>query len=331
MKTNKFTDQLVDYHIGMPTDFKKPINYIMTGSGLKTVRENGIGVFVLPATTVPGLEKMEDTFIMKLPKMPISVLFRIINFFKWVNTKHDAEAMMHVYYDQTKKEYFCHCPEQTVGGAAVKFEKQHELEQTHMLVMDIHSHNTMSAFFSGTDDNDEKETRIFGVIGNIEELMPEMKFRAGSGEGKIEDLKLEDIFDLDSKFPEEWKEKVKKEAVVATVYKSKTSGLVSNYHKNWEGEYGYYKEGHYKNYYGGLNNDDAPEVGNKKKKKKKKHNKFILDEFNSSGEAVVELSLLAEDMEHEDIHMLIEELKLIEKKKEDEIFGQEAIVGGIRG
>ena len=37
--------------------------------------------------------------------------------------------------------------------------------------MDIHSHNTMGAFWSGTDNADEKETRLFGVLGKITSIL----------------------------------------------------------------------------------------------------------------------------------------------------------------
>ena len=55
------------------------------------------------------------------------------------------------------------------------------------------SHVNMSAFFSSVDLKDETATRYFGVIGKIDNELPEMVVRAASN-GKEIKLKIEDIF-----------------------------------------------------------------------------------------------------------------------------------------
>lgn len=46
-------------------------------------------------------------------------------------------------------------------------------------VLDIHSHGTMGAFFSGQDDQDEQGLRLFMVVGKMDTLAPEISLRVG--------------------------------------------------------------------------------------------------------------------------------------------------------
>lgn len=47
------------------------------------------------------------------------------------------------------------------------------------IVAQIHSHGRMGAFFSTTDNANELEFRLFGVIGRVHKLVPEAIFRLG--------------------------------------------------------------------------------------------------------------------------------------------------------
>jgi hypothetical protein len=77
----------------------------------------------------------------------------------------------------------------------------HENEGNWMHVMDIHSHGSMGAFWSGVDDADEKRVtteRLFGVIGKVQQPVPEWKWRMRTRDGFIE-FNIADIFDLPKK------------------------------------------------------------------------------------------------------------------------------------
>jgi PRTRC genetic system protein A len=47
------------------------------------------------------------------------------------------------------------------------------------IVLDLHSHQTMGAFFSQTDDDDEQGCRFYGVIGRLDQPRPELALRLG--------------------------------------------------------------------------------------------------------------------------------------------------------
>lgn len=200
--------KLCGYSVGMPKKFEKKINYVLAGNGGVEIRENEIGVFSAVTKKVPGLDPIREGLLMKLPKIPFAILLQIMSFFKDINNRYGTEAIVQIYWDRQKKEYFCSCPRQEVSGASVDFKRDKEKEKRYLLVADVHSHNEMGAFFSGTDDRDEKEIRLFGVIGNIRDPLPDVQFRASSGNGSAE-ISLEDIFETRREYPKSWFKQIK--------------------------------------------------------------------------------------------------------------------------
>jgi PRTRC genetic system protein A len=47
------------------------------------------------------------------------------------------------------------------------------------VILDLHSHHTMPAFFSKTDDADEQGGRLYGVIGHLDQPEPQLALRLG--------------------------------------------------------------------------------------------------------------------------------------------------------
>ena len=47
------------------------------------------------------------------------------------------------------------------------------------VVAEFHSHGGSRAFFSATDDWDEQGFRIYGVVGRLDALQPELSLRVG--------------------------------------------------------------------------------------------------------------------------------------------------------
>ena len=215
---NKF----VKHHVGMPKpeDMIDGNNYVVGKDGLYLVRKNAIGLFVTKADKIPFIDDDKNPvegFHMALEnKLPHEMLLQTISFFKKVvNEKGNAEAMIQVLLkeEEDTSEYFMNIADQEVSGAFVKFKRDANLEEANTLVLDIHSHNTMNAFFSATDNADEKEARIYGVIGKLNQDWPDMKFRAGDGKGGWIELDPFDVFetpDVDVAVPEEWMSKVHK-------------------------------------------------------------------------------------------------------------------------
>lgn len=215
-----FQKLLVGHFVeNVPEDCNKKIIYLMQGDGLWEIRKNKLGTFKtqLFETNIQGLKKTieEPGWELNVPLIPYKLWEMTISFFKEVQKVHDAEAYLQFFYDSEKEEYVLHCPQQEVSKASVKYKTDPEFENDkYIFVMEIHSHGTMSAFFSGTDNEDEKSDRFYGVIGKIKNSYPEFKFRLILGNRQME-IDLFDLFEEKQKttYPSDWLERIKKPEV----------------------------------------------------------------------------------------------------------------------
>jgi hypothetical protein len=76
--------------------------------------------------------------------------------------------------------------------------------------MDIHSHNNMNAFFSETDNRDERATRVYAVVGNVSSFFPEIKVRIANSRSFVEidpSVVFESVVAVRD-IPEKWKKAV---------------------------------------------------------------------------------------------------------------------------
>jgi len=194
----KMVRQAAGFDIETPKS-AKPISFVMDGEGVKKVTKNEIGTFVEKVNEIP-LDVVDESFEWTLPKIPLELLLQIELWFK----AHTSEIMAQIFWNRDEKKYFIYIPEQEVSGASVHAKRNEELEKRHLLVLDIHSHNTMGAFFSGTDDADERGCRIFGVIGEIDSADGSMlKLRAGR-----KNVALKAVFEYPDFPREEWDKKI---------------------------------------------------------------------------------------------------------------------------
>lgn len=176
------------------------VNYVISNNGeVFEVRETDLGRFTAPTKKVLGAQKVEASFVPKLQKkIPFELLNQIVQFFKDVSEEiNEHEAMIQVFYDVKKEEYFLHCPIQRTSKTLVSYTQNPEYTASpdYIYVMDIHSHNTMNAFFSGTDDANEQETRLYGVVGRVDKATPDILFR-GSCQGNFFPLEMSEVIEM---------------------------------------------------------------------------------------------------------------------------------------
>lgn len=190
---------------------KTYISYVPSSDGkIYEVRNTEMGIISTPAKeiAVEGIENVEAGFCFKLPKIPFMLIDQIIAFFRYFNNQNGGvEALVQLYWDRVLKEYFIYVPKQTVNKVRVTTDEEPLNNSQYLLVADIHSHNSMRAIFSSQDDEDDVATRIYVVIGRLNEAMPEISIRVSNG-GKYLPLKLQEIFEIKEAFPAEWIEKV---------------------------------------------------------------------------------------------------------------------------
>ena len=189
----------------------KPIVLLPSKDGrVYEQRRNEIGCFTAPAENVREFEDIRAEFKMALPKIPAHIFSKVMGFFKSISDELHYEVLVHILYDTQEKEYIIKVPKQRISHAAVNSEADEPYPERYIHVMDFHSHNTMPAVFSETDNNDEKETRLYAVAGRFDRTFPEITVRAGCA-GKFIYLPPEEVFEGNffGDFPKEWKENIR--------------------------------------------------------------------------------------------------------------------------
>lgn len=181
------------------------------------IRNTEMGRFITPVTAgSPGgscelLSDVRAGFIPALPHIPMELVMEIVSFFRhYMSDGMEREVLVNVYWDTEEKRFLIDAPEQTVTKASVN-SKTNDMYagKRYIHYMDIHSHNSMKAFFSGVDDKDERATRLYSVIGNLHEYFPDIKTRISNG-GKFLEINPEEVFELVTRpFPDDWKGKVR--------------------------------------------------------------------------------------------------------------------------
>lgn len=126
-------------------------------------------------------------------KVPKRILEGVISYFK---TQLPLEAICRVVYNHVTKEYYLHIPELVEATkVSVKALSYPPLLPSEHLVMEIHSHNKMPAFWSSVDDAAELDGMgIYGVIGHLDKKEPSMCFRA-TKEGCQKALEVSELFE----------------------------------------------------------------------------------------------------------------------------------------
>lgn len=147
---------------------------------------------------VPDLIKgFENLAPIKDIKIPSLLLYKTIDFFKYVSSHFKSNMEAYVLYAlDPNNNYFMYIPEQEIGSASVHYDisKFHAMFPGCYIIADAHSHNTMGAFFSGTDDNDDHRGRYSVVVGKVNQIIPEIKCRFNYGSKHVL-VTLEDMFE----------------------------------------------------------------------------------------------------------------------------------------
>lgn len=192
-------------------------------------RNTPIGAFVQVKHNIktPYLSKAgTPSFELKLPKPPVGLLNGVADFFrKIMKTMNNCEVMVQIYWSFSEQKYQIYVPEQEVAGASIRFKHSLELQSDpdKYWVLDIHSHNTMGAFFSAVDSADEKSTRVFGVLGRLDLQDFHSQWRAGVN-GKFVPLEVSDLWD-----PEDTELWVVPDEVLSRVTKYQFTAATSRY------------------------------------------------------------------------------------------------------
>lgn len=195
---------------------KKGISYVASSDGnIYEVRDSAIGRMVAKPPSIPTLDELKEGFQFKLPKVPVRLLHQTYSLFKYFNDLADVEVMLQLFFDKDTNNYFLECPYQTVSKVKVNSTEDPSFLGRNSLryiqVAQMHSHNSMSAYFSETDDRDEKAFMIYGVLGLLHTEQPTCRFRVKANDTSLY-INIDQIFDGTNlkiaDFPEDWKGRV---------------------------------------------------------------------------------------------------------------------------
>jgi len=159
-------------------------DYILAGNGVfARVRGPLLAATVLIGKAhVRGLLPLEETVELPRGKIP--------RYFYDLALSTLVADLCHEHYLAVTWDgrYHLTYPSQEGSGGGVTYER---LPST---VLDIHSHGTMSAFFSWTDNRDEQGLGLYMVVGRLGMLWPEVELRVGVY-GYFAPISVEDVFE----------------------------------------------------------------------------------------------------------------------------------------
>ncbi|BCO16268.1 hypothetical protein_gp215 [Bacillus phage vB_BceM_WH1] len=227
----KMAGQTMGFHTGPQTAevyAQKPTNIVTAGNGVFRVIQKDIGAFItkLADGKIPGLPEMQEGVELAIPKIPYKYWLQVLSFYKDVNAKDGTEAsviffwntnnvQIPTHYDPTPAQaakgelgpevkgltqdgqLIIYCPVQKNSGSLSDFTKDSFVDWLRLntaQLLETHSHNTMGAFWSGTDDSNENYPQFYGVMGKVSSPQPEYRFRYALGKEKF-DCELWELFE----------------------------------------------------------------------------------------------------------------------------------------
>lgn len=150
--------------------------YVVAGNGLFIRAEDSRMEALVPVSFAKayGLVDLEPYARLKAERIPADYLWSI---FESARRHLPNEAMYQFIYDPSDavpgRPWRCVMPEATARLAHVEFADAADA------VVDLHSHGILDAFFSTTDDEDEKGLRFYVVIGKVDTDAPQIAVRVG--------------------------------------------------------------------------------------------------------------------------------------------------------
>ena len=169
-----------------------PVFRLLGDDGVYEVRTNGLGQFV---AKIEADAAVAEGFHPSVPPAPAGLLARIVRIFK---DRPDTEALISVVYDSDRLSYDLVWQGDDAGPGHVSYVPLPE-DDRYLVLAEIHSHHTMEAFFSRTDDRAEATPKCYGVIGNVDRGRPTALFRfpcgkTPDGNTRFRPMRAEDVF-----------------------------------------------------------------------------------------------------------------------------------------
>lgn len=138
-------------------------DYILAGNGvMKRAHSRHVDACLpLVRCRIAGLPDLDPYVVRRFPRIPGAMLRAALDDARRIARAHPREAMYHVYWGGDK--FRLGRPRQDATAGRVRYAGGDDPA----IVLDLHSHCEAGAFFSHTDDGDEKGFRFYGVMARI--------------------------------------------------------------------------------------------------------------------------------------------------------------------
>lgn len=184
--------------------------YIIDGAGWKLFKRNGVSTALIPVETVSGVGAVTPHIEFTAKKIPYQLIEKVVAFFKAIYQKYQSEAVGYLYYELTTGNWDYIVPKQSASAAHASYQGATQ-RAGWQCAGTIHSHASMSAFHSGTDDKDEASfDGVHITIGKVSDLNSEFSCSLVI-QGKREKFEIWDLVDgfPRTEAPTEWVNSVK--------------------------------------------------------------------------------------------------------------------------
>jgi PRTRC genetic system protein A len=172
-----FVDYLVTRD-GRPRQSGLVYDYILAGDGLWLAAANDSLAVRVPVALaeVRGLPVIGPACELRHGPLPAAIWDGCVRVARGA-TRHGLEVLLLVIHGAGG--YRLELPRQRVTPARVHYDPP-ELAGGEAIVLQLHSHHAMGAFFSATDNADEQGLGLYGVVGRVGGDRPEVVLRAGA-------------------------------------------------------------------------------------------------------------------------------------------------------
>lgn len=173
----------IKYHVytGQPLPDPWPYDYVLCRQGVvkRLQTRHFFANILVAAGQVAGLAEYPVNLAVldiDVPRIPATWLTRVLEDARQAGSNglvaRPIEQMYHFHWKEGKWQVSR--PKQNASAGQVSYKGGFESS----IVLDLHSHHDMGAFFSGTDNRDEQGCRFYAVIGRIY-TRPEIRLRVG--------------------------------------------------------------------------------------------------------------------------------------------------------
>lgn len=175
---------IVTYHIhlysSLPANDAQGYQYILAAAGVYLRAENRFFDVLLPIVRcqIRGLAPLQPHFRLKVPRLPTRLLNAALSDARRARCRNGGlkEALYHFHHDglaQGARVRVLKPPQRATAASVVGAEAN-----SARVILDLHSHGRLPAFWSTTDDRDEQSFRVYGVMGRLD-TVPEIRLRLG--------------------------------------------------------------------------------------------------------------------------------------------------------